>query len=304
MDTKQLKYFLALAQQEHMSLTAEFLNITQPALSKSIRNLEQELGVELFDRFGNRIRLNQWGREFAEYVDRSMSSLETGVHLLHQTRYEMRGRIKISCRAFVDGIIDCVSEYMRLNPQIHVYLFQSTQSNTINFVEQTDFFLSAYNDISHHEDMLWLSQPLFQEEYYILISPRYRTYPDSVSSISAAELKDDWFIADYFSVNLFQNADPLTRMCSYFGYDPKVRFHTEDFPTKIHMVDEGFGITMLPYSCLRVAKKLAPDVRAFAIRDYPSVRTVSLFRKREVQMTEAGLDFWTFAKDFYSKHDK
>ena len=46
-----------------------FVNISQPALSKSIHNLENELGVKLFDRIGNRIHLNQLEKEFADYAE-------------------------------------------------------------------------------------------------------------------------------------------------------------------------------------------------------------------------------------------
>lgn len=299
METKQLQYFLTLAQQEHVSSTAQFFNISQPALSKSIHNLEKELGVELFDRIGNRIQLNQYGKDFAEYVEKSLASLQTGIHLVHQNRYDMRGRIKIICHTFADGIVDCVSEYMRLNPQIRVYMFQSQKSND-NLAGQVDFLLNAHSEYGRSDNETWISQVLFQEDSCILISPRYRQYPDTVHALSLLDLKDDWFVSDLFSEDVFHRSNLLSDMCNKIGFEPKVSFHTEDFITKIRMVDQGHGVTVLPRSCLRVAQKLAPDLQIFSIAGCCTQRTVSLMRKRDHQLSEAGLDFWNFVRDYYA----
>lgn len=64
MDLENLKYFIVVAQLQHMSHAAEELNISQPALSMCIRKLESELGVSLFDRVGKSISLNSAGKVF------------------------------------------------------------------------------------------------------------------------------------------------------------------------------------------------------------------------------------------------
>lgn len=62
MDIQQLKYFLDVAQTEHMTKSAKRLNIAQPALSRSVSRLEHELGVSLFDREGRGLQLTDEGR--------------------------------------------------------------------------------------------------------------------------------------------------------------------------------------------------------------------------------------------------
>ncbi|WP_294144229.1 LysR family transcriptional regulator [uncultured Clostridium sp.] len=77
MDTATLKYFIAVAQTQHMSKAAQKLNITQPSLSTSIRRLEADIGYQLFDRTGRGIQLNEYGKIFLEGVtaaDHIMSS--------------------------------------------------------------------------------------------------------------------------------------------------------------------------------------------------------------------------------------
>lgn len=59
MDLQQLKYFQTVARLEHMTRAADVLNISQPALSKAISQLEHEVGAPLFERVGRAIRLNR-----------------------------------------------------------------------------------------------------------------------------------------------------------------------------------------------------------------------------------------------------
>lgn len=76
MDFSALKYFIVVAQTEHMNRAAQILNITQPSLSMSIKRLEAELGYQLFDRSGRGIKLNEYGRIFlrgASNITRQMT---------------------------------------------------------------------------------------------------------------------------------------------------------------------------------------------------------------------------------------
>ena len=66
MEIQQLQYFKTLAKLEHMTRAAEVLMISQPALSKSISNIEKDLGVPLFNREGRSIYLNRFGEQFRE----------------------------------------------------------------------------------------------------------------------------------------------------------------------------------------------------------------------------------------------
>jgi len=68
MDIKQLRYFIEVAKYENVSKAAERLFISQQALSKSIKNLEEELGVNLFDREKNSIKLNHYGKTALLYA--------------------------------------------------------------------------------------------------------------------------------------------------------------------------------------------------------------------------------------------
>lgn len=296
MDIRQLKYFQALARQQHMAVTAEALGISQSTLSKSISNLENELGVKLFNRKGNRIYLNQNGQEFARSIDRILNELEASRLSLRQNRYEFHGNVRIACRVFTDSIIDCVSDYMHLNPLVQVSLYQSPKGEE-NLSANIDFILCGYsNGGLDHE---WIIQPLFEEEAYILISSKYREYPPEVTALTPAELRDDIFITDFVFSELFSYTDLVQRVCNSAGFFPKIRFFTDDFLSKTRILEDGLGITILPHSCLRIVKKLAPSVRAFRIQGYSTNRVVGLMRRKDKMLSEEALDFLEFATDYF-----
>ena len=93
MELKQIEYFLQLAQMQHVSQTADFLNISQPTLSKSLSRLEEDLGVTLFDRVGNRLRLNNNGQHFYESAKQALQILNSASLFAKRSAYEISGNI-------------------------------------------------------------------------------------------------------------------------------------------------------------------------------------------------------------------
>src|SRR5579859_5199223 len=74
-DLTQLMYFQAAAKYEHFTRAAEAVNIAQPALSRQIRNLENELGARLFDRVGRGVKLTATGRSILPRVERVLADI-------------------------------------------------------------------------------------------------------------------------------------------------------------------------------------------------------------------------------------
>ncbi|MCI5952211.1 MAG: LysR family transcriptional regulator [Anaerostipes sp.] len=82
MNLYHLRYFVTLAHWEHYTKAAAELSITQPSLSHAISSLEQELGVNLFEKEGRNIVLTKYGRLFLADVEKSMEILEAGIKTL------------------------------------------------------------------------------------------------------------------------------------------------------------------------------------------------------------------------------
>ncbi|MCD8125885.1 MAG: LysR family transcriptional regulator [Lachnospiraceae bacterium] len=127
MELKQIEYFLHLAESEHMSQTADMLNIAQPTLSRSMSALEKELGIRLFDRVGNRLHLNRSGEQFYKYAREALELLHTANLSARQSMYETTGNVRIHCMTFSAILLPCIRDYMSLNPRVDIKLNQYTQ---------------------------------------------------------------------------------------------------------------------------------------------------------------------------------
>lgn len=95
MNLAQLHYFRTLAKYEHYGKAAESLYITQPSLSNSIKNLEKEIGVPLFERVGRNVRLTEYGQEFNKHICLALDEIDKAVEIMHAYNSGLSGRIRI-----------------------------------------------------------------------------------------------------------------------------------------------------------------------------------------------------------------
>lgn len=118
MELKQLEHFCVAAEMNHISKAAEQLYITQPALTKSIARLEQELGVQLFDRDKKRIYLNENGREILKCAERVLDEVQA----LEACGARLRERQKplhvmAECEVILRHLVPSLAA---VNPELHV----------------------------------------------------------------------------------------------------------------------------------------------------------------------------------------
>lgn len=118
MELLQLRYFLAVAESEHMTNTAKQLHIAQPALTQSIHRLEQELGVSLFERAGRGIRLSPAGAYVRDRVKPAMETLENVARDVQLFQQGEQGVVRVGVHAASGVAIDGIAAYSELNPHV------------------------------------------------------------------------------------------------------------------------------------------------------------------------------------------
>ncbi|ABY34034.1 MAG TPA: transcriptional regulator CynR [Chloroflexus aurantiacus] len=105
MELRQLRYFLAVAEEGHITRAAEKLYISQPALSQQIKLLEEEIGTVLFDRIGRRIRLTAAGEILVAHARRALQELSEAQVAIDELNGLQRGMLRI-------GVVQTVNAYL------------------------------------------------------------------------------------------------------------------------------------------------------------------------------------------------
>ena len=118
MELLQLKYFTAAAEQQHITKAAERLHIAQPALTQSIKKLEEEMGVRLFDRSGRNIVLNETGRLFLQRITPILAELENLPDEMREAAGIFQRTIHLNVTAASALITNIIIKYKELHPQI------------------------------------------------------------------------------------------------------------------------------------------------------------------------------------------
>lgn len=151
MNLSQLRCFRKLAEVQHFTRAAERLYITQPALSNSIKQLENELGVPLFEQYGRNVRLTKYGREFNEYVSEGLDVIDKGIQIAQEHANSLSGTIDIGTIFTVqsDYLPALLRTYRGIyGTQVDVRLYQGLTQGLLEKLEDGtyDVAICAYAD--------------------------------------------------------------------------------------------------------------------------------------------------------------
>lgn len=238
MELMQLKYFSAVAHTQHLTKAAEALKISQPALSKAISRLEEELGVELFDRSSNKISLNANGELYLQYVQRALLELSSGTDAVRSYAGVVGGNVGImtSCSGLLQPAIrEFLTEFKDIRYQQYRYtadfIARELENGTADFAVTTMPLTSAKFE--------WI--PLVRDELYVTMAPEHPFY--TREEVSIFDLQNESLIV---SNNLLSTHGIIGEGFAKFGLIPKIDYELNNPPLTERLVAEGRGISFVP----------------------------------------------------------
>lgn len=241
MDLQQLKYFQTVARLEHMTRAAEVLNISQPALSKAISQLEHEVGAPLFERVGRAIRLNRYGALFLERT-------EPITQILDEAKQEIRDLVAPNSGTVAIGfthsmgtrlVSRAVQAFQKEYPEAD---FEFVQRNSLPLVKDLNKGLCDLCLIPHLETDIPIDwRELWREEVYVIVPLHHRFAKQD--TIRLQDLAEDPFVTikEGNSLRQIQN-----HVFEQVGISPDIVFEGEEFHTVASFVEAGFGVGLLP----------------------------------------------------------
>lgn len=242
MEIQQLQYFKTLAKLEHMTRAAEVLMISQPALSKSISNIEKDLGVPLFNREGRSIYLNRFGEQFLKSVNIILDEYDKVKNEFEDITRPGYGVVSFG---FIHTLgMEVVPELMAASqkkyPNMQVTLTQSTSSSLLRRLEAGEIDLCLSQKIESKTIEIETLE-LWQEELFVIVPSTHPLAEKDI--IKLEEIKDEKFISIKSGNSLRQVVDEFF---AQIGLVQNSSFAGEEMHTIAGFVGAGLGVSLIP----------------------------------------------------------
>jgi LysR family transcriptional activator of glutamate synthase operon len=293
MEIRQLKYFIEVAKQEHISLAAETLHIAQSAVSRQIANLEGELGVQLLEREGRNIKLTPVGRLFAEQAVIAIKAIENAKRIIDEYINPEQGTIRIGFPSSLAGntLPQIISAFKKVHPDIRFHLRQGSYPFLTEGVKNREIDLAFIGPVPTGDPDV--QSDIFFIERFVALLPKTHWLSDK-ESISLFHLAREQFI-------LFPEGFVLRKIvedaCQLAGFKPQIPCEGEDVDAIKGLVSAGIGITLLPELFLN---ENLPSNTVKVVISQPDVRrTVGLITPKHRELSPSEKLFYDFVKDYF-----
>lgn len=242
MELSQLRYFCEVARTEHMTQSARNLHISQPALTRSIHRLEEELNVALFERAGRRIRLTLEGARFYDRVSAAVGLVDEAVADVQGFADEQTRTVRVNVLSASGVTVDAIAAFIDKRGEVAVEVVQNADDSLCDL--RIDTMSAGAGRSSCTED--------FAEETLLCeaIGLAVPLESDYGNKVDLASLASERFICLAGSRRFRGLCDAL---CAERGFAPKVGFESDNPAVVKKMVALGLGIGFWPrfsWGCL------------------------------------------------------
>ncbi|MFY1666632.1 LysR substrate-binding domain-containing protein [Pseudomonas sp. Pseu.R1] len=253
LDLRQLRYFVVVAEEEHVGRAAERLHISQSPLSRQIAQLEERLGLVLFERSQQRIRLTTDGRTFLT---------EARALLTHANRLESlgkrlgRGEEGGLCIGYIENAMHAnvlpkaLSEVRAIRPGVHVALYNLSSADQLEGLRQRSLDVALVSEPPADDDPDLTYRQLLEDPMLLALPANHPLV--NLERLTPAELED----LDWIGVKSSQGQnhhDDFVAACIRAGFTPQIRLEAAEPYTALGLVAAGLGIAMTQKSLNQAA---------------------------------------------------
>lgn len=269
---RQLRYFEALARHGHFGRAADDCSISQPALSVQIRDLEESLGAELFERAARQVRLSAFGEEFLLRVRDILRSVDELGDLARAHRKQLVGRLRI-------GVIPTVAPYLlpgmisaltRENADLDIHVRETVTPKLLQ--ELAEGRLDTAIVALPVSEPAMTEMPLF-EENFVLVRPR----EDADKPVPDRDMLREMRLLLLEEGHCFR--EQALSFCDMGAVRPREILDGSSLSTLVQMVGAGIGVTLIPEIAMPVETRSA-DVSIARFADPQPSRTIGMIWRK------------------------
>ncbi|GAA1948550.1 LysR family transcriptional regulator [Amycolatopsis minnesotensis] len=270
MELRQLRYFVAVAEEKNFRRAAERLHIAQPALSQQISKFENELHTELFRRTTRRVELTDSGRVLLAEGRRVLAEAEHALSAVTQAAHGEVGLLRVG---FVSsaalGIVPAIVLALQGSwPGLHCELTESTTDPQLEGIAEGRLDVGIVREVDATPGLV--IRPLLRER---LIVAMHESHPLAHRrSVRLAELAGERFLV-FPRHRVSRLYDHIAGLCHRAGFRLEPAQEAVQFPTLLGLAAANTGITIVPES-LRALR--LPGLRYVPITDQDAISVVSV----------------------------
>lgn len=245
-DIRQMQCLIEVARLKSFTKAADALYITQPSISKTIKGMEEELGVVLFDRVGKRVELTDAGQLIVAQAQQIVASFQNLTAELDDLRNLKRGHIRIGLPPMVGSSFfpRVIGQFHQRYPEITIQLFEDGAKKVESDVADGLLEVGVVVLPTVQEG---LSSFPFVEEKLKLVVPTDHPLADR-KRVELHELAEEGFVLFREDFTLH---DRIIGECKKAGFQPRVIYESSQWDLISEMVAVGLGITLLPETICR-----------------------------------------------------
>lgn len=242
MNLQHLEYFITIAKTKNFTTASNLLLVTQPALSKAISKLEEELEVPLFKKNGRNIELTRFGEVFLTHAQLALNNIEKGIEKLQYMKSDNEKNISIAYTECIGNIFMpfIISSFLSEHSDIKFKFSNNCIEEIIQGLKNGEIDLGFFDDIDGFEKNPSIEYKLVKKEKYVLVTSKSH-HLSNRTEVSLDEIKDELFVA-------YKKVRGDNNVCyeKVIGYTPKIVADPTESSMLVGLVEAGVGITIVP----------------------------------------------------------
>lgn len=249
MEFHQLRYFVAAAECLNISRAAERVHVSQPALSRQLRLLEDELGTELFQRVRKRIYLAEPGEVFLPRARRILAEAAEAAALVRR-KFAAGGVLRFGAiTPFLDDLVaPALQEFARHHPRIDVQVVDAPPSALLAKLRKGELDLAILGNLDT-KDRRKFDATVLYEHGHAAVLPAQHALAKRRSLPLAALADEPWVsLAD---TNFPGRRRFFTAVCRQAGFKPEIVSEVDSIPMLLAAVRARQAVAILPAHCAK-----------------------------------------------------
>ncbi|KGX86626.1 LysR family transcriptional regulator [Pontibacillus litoralis] len=278
MDIRELKYFTQVAKEKNFTVAARNLHISQPALSKTIKNLEHELDIQLFDRSDKEIKLTEMGEFFFIQADGILQAFDSLKGALYDKSKLNKGEIIVGLPPVIGTsiFVNVLTSFREKYPDITLHIVENGAKMVEHNLQKGLIDIGVVISPVNEQQFEYI--PIMKDESVLIVHENH--WLSELESVTFDDLREEEFL---LLDKTFMLHHHIINRCVESGYKPNIAFESSQWDFLVELVAQNQGISILPRPILERVD--TPHIRTIPFNFPPLHWDVGFLLNRDQYVT-------------------